>query len=330
MNTNFQNKIRIFEDYLRGNLSKKDETALADWINTSDENYQLFKKYIAENQFSQSCSGETVVAWQKLKSKIDCDISSHESRKIIIPNWLKVAAIITIAILSGFFANQLIRKDQYSSILNEVIIPNGEKAQLVLSDGTKVFLNAGTHFKYPAVFSKKSRKVIMTGEAFFEVTKDKANPFIIETPEFDVKVTGTSFNLKTYTDDEMNSLTLHTGELTIANEGREFKIHPGEKYILNTQTNESNIDKADLQKSKLWTTGVIVLDNLDLDEIGKILERKFDVQIQFSDEKYKKISYNGQFKPYENLTEILDMIKETSPIKFNYEINEAKDKVTIK
>ena len=114
----------------------------------------------------------------------------------MIPIWLKVAAIVIITLLSGFFVNQVIQKNYYAGVQNEIIVPNGEKTQIILSDGTKVYLNAGTHLKYPAVFSRKKREVTLIGEAFFDVAKDKSIPFIIKTLRFDVKVTGTSFNLK--------------------------------------------------------------------------------------------------------------------------------------
>lgn len=330
MKKNSHYEIRFFEGYLRGNLSKEEEIALYDWINQSDNNYQIFKKYITENQFSQSYSEEIVQAWENLKSKITYHRTLRENRRIIIPTWLKIAAAVVIALLSGFYANQFINENRYSDVLNEIIIPNGEKAQVILSDGTKVDLNAGTYFKYPAVFSKKNRKVTIAGEAFFNVAKDKRHPFIIETPKFNVNVTGTSFNLNTYKEDEVNSLTLHTGEITISNKGQEFKIHPGERYTLNTKTNKFAIVEVDLQKSHLWTEGVIVIDNMNLDEVRKILERKFDVQIKIVEEKYKKIRYNGQFKPHETLEDVLNMIKETSPVKFKYEINMMKKEVIIK
>lgn len=330
MNANPRNETRLFEAYLRGNLSKQEESKLVDWINSSEKNYREFKSYIAKNQFSQPHSEETVRAWQKLKSKITRHPVQRGSREIIISSWMKIAAIVVIALLSGFFASQIVQKDHYSQALNEIIVPKGEKAQVILSDGTKVYLNAGTYFKYPAIFSKEKREVILTGEAFFDVAKDKSNPFIIETPKFDVKVTGTSFNLSTYEEDEVNSLTLHSGELTISRQGQEYKLRPGEKYRLNIQTRKSNIETVNLQRSLLWTEGVIVIDDLNLEEIRKLLERKFDVQIKIADEKYKKIRYSGQFKSHETMEGVLKLIRETSPVKFKYEINETKDMITIK
>ena len=330
MELNAQNKRYLLSNYLKGNLTEKEESNLVDWINSSGENYQEFKKYIEENQFTQSTSKQTIQAWVKMKVKLTHYSTQQENKKIIVPNWLKIAAIVIIALMAGFFASQTLQKDHYSNLMNEVIVPNGEKAQLVLSDGTVVYLNSGSHFRYPAIFSEKERLVNLTGEAFFEVTKDKTSPFMIKSPKFNVKVIGTSFNLKAYPEDLENTLTLHTGEVAITNSGKEFKIRPGEKYIFNTNTQKSNIIKSNIKRSFLWEEGVIVIDNLNLEEIRKVLERKFDVKIIIANEKLNVIEYTGQFKPYETLEEVLELIRETSPVKFKIEINETKDIITIR
>ena len=330
MDTNTRNNTDLFEGYLKGNLSKAEESKLFDWINLSESNYFAFKTYVDRNQFSQSHSEETIQAWQKLKAKIYLHHLHQPNKKIVVPDWLKVAAIVVVALLTGFFANRLVRTDyQYANAINEITVPKGEKAQVVLSDGTTVYLNAGTHFEYPGVFSENERNVTITGEAFFNVARDQSHPFVIKTPQFRVKVTGTSFDLRTYQEDEENSLTLKTGKVTILTDDRNYKVEPGEKFIFNTQTLTSKIIKADLQKSFLWREGVTVIDDLNLEEIGKLLERKFNVQIRIADEKYKTIRYTGQFKPHETLEDILDLIRETSPVKFRYKINETKDIITI-
>ncbi|MGV8139653.1 MAG: FecR family protein [Mangrovibacterium sp.] len=331
MNTNFRDNKHLCEGYLKGSLSKSEELKLVDWINSSQTNYLEFKKFITENQFSQSHSEETILAWQRLKAKISLYPSQRKKTITMIPRWLKIAAIVVISLSSGFLVNQIIQKNYYTTgVQNEIIVPNGEKTQLILSDGTKVYLNAGTHLKYPTVFSRKKREITLTGEAFFDVAKDKSNPFVIKTLRFDVKVTGTSFNLKTYQEDLENCLTLYSGEVIIADANGEYKIRPGEKYSFNTHTQEANITITGLQQSVLWRKGVIVIEDMNLDEIRKILEREFDVQIKIADEKFKKIRYTGQFKPHETLEEILAMIGETSPVKFKYEINQTKDMITIK
>ena len=327
MGKNVQDRNQLLSNYLEGMLSAEEELLLADWLNESSENYQLFKKYITQNQFSRLNSDETVRAWEKLRNRVlsekRTEVRSSFSRL------LKGAAIIVIAVLSGVFASHFWGEYTSKSRLNEIVVPNGNKARLILSDGTRIFLNAGTHFKYPSNFSGSQRKVIMNGEGFFEVAKDRVHPFVIETPKFTVKVTGTTFNLNTYCGDDINSVTLKTGIVTVIHSNHQLKLCPGQKYILNRQTEGSKIEATNLDQFNLWTQGITVIDNLDLDEIRKILERKFDVHIHILNKGYQKIRYSGQFEPYETLGDMLNLIKGASPVKFNYTVDLKRKEVTI-
>ena len=321
----------LFKGYLHGNLSGEQELRLGEWLTDSDQNYTEFKKYLSENRLIQSYSDETNRTWRQVRQKTFSPKRSHTARTMMISGWLKIAALIIMAMVTGFYIHSIVGAEtNRQAVLNEIIVQKGEKAQVILSDGTHVYLNSGSHFRYPATFSKKKRMVTLTGEAFFEVAKDKINPFIIGTPNFSVRVTGTSFNLMTYPDDAENSLTLHTGKVFINQGKQEYAIKPGEKYILETATGMAVIKAADLQKSILWKDGIIVIDSLDLGKIAKILERRFNVQITIRNENYKKIRYAGQFKPRETLEEILELIKKSSPVKFTYEINKSGTEIIIK
>lgn len=329
MNPNPENLKTLFDGYLRGSLSKNEESKLADWIKSSVENYQTFKAYLSDIQFSQPTTEESNAAWMYLRNRIQ----PRAPRKILmpaLPQWAKIAALLIVGLLGGILANQYLRSEKYADAINQVIVPYGEKATLILSDGTVVYLNAGTQFSYPSQFSKNYREVSLSGEAFFDVTKNESHPFLIRAPHFNVKVTGTSFNLNTYQKDEENSLTLHSGEVFIENEGREFRVHPGEKYVFNTLSQESKINPTDLKKSFLWKDGFIVVDNLTLEEIRKLLERKFDVSIIIQSEELRKLRYSGQFKSNETLTDILEVIKKVSTKKFIYEINKTNKTVIVK
>ncbi|RIH63914.1 DUF4974 domain-containing protein [Mariniphaga sediminis] len=331
MNYGFQDKQKIFQQYLQGELSESKESQLVDWINSADDNLQVFKNYIAENEFTQRHTAETQKAWLRIRGKLHSESNTPRHKKISLPGWAKVAALVAIAFVSGIIINNVTHtKNEEAYVLNEIIVPGGEKSQVILSDGSRVFLNANTHFKYPSSFNRKEREVVLSGEAFFEIEKDASKPFVVETPGFDVRVTGTSFNLSAYTDDNINSITLHSGSVAIEKNGREYKISPGEKYVLNKKTNRYKIIQTDLANSSLWKDGVSVVENLDLREIQKILERRFNVKIEIADEQLKDIRYTGHFKPHETLDEILALIRDASPIKFNVEFNKTKDVVTIR
>ena len=329
MNKNIQDR---FLRYLQGTLSGNEELELVNWISLSDKNFYSFKKYISENQYFQQHSEETNAAWERTKSKLWVQSNSSKliSKRIMLKSWIKVAALIVIAFVSGVLINtsNLWKSEDYG--FNEIIVPRGEKSQLILSDGSKVYLNSDSYLKYPAVFNKTERKVIFSGEAFFEIEKDQSHPFIVKTNKFKVRVTGTSFNLSTYDDDTESSVTLHSGKVTVEKDGLECKIDPGEKYIFNNNTYKYKVAKVDIGESAVWKNGLIVIDDLDLDEITKILQREFNVTIKIVDKNLKNIRYTGKFKPHETLEEVLTLIKDASPIKFKIEFNKTKDYVIVK
>ena len=331
MKINQKKSTDLLKRYLRGNLTDNEEATLFDWINKSDKNYKEFKNFISANQFSQEYSNETIFAWEKLKSEIDKTKQITQQKNVFVPNWIKVAAMLVFAALSGFFVNQFYQDNQLSNnTMNEVIVPNGERVQLILSDGTKVHLNSGSVLKYPSGFAKNTRNVSLNGEAIFEVFKNVSKPFLIETSGFDVRVTGTSFNLKSYNTDRERSLTLYKGGVLISTDGAEYKVTPGEKYIYDQLSHKSKILSTDIDKSGLWQQGIVNVEGMQLSEIAKILERKFGVKITIMRKEYANIQYTGQFKQQQTLEEILEIIKATSPLKFNYEFNNERNKVIIK
>ncbi len=327
MGTNME---RQFLKYLQGTLTENEEANLVDWINLSEKNFSFFKQYISENQYSQYHSAETNAAWSRIKQKLHVQQNHRKQAKVVLINWFKVAAIITIAFIAGVLAKTVNLGVPNDYGYSEIIVPKGEKSHLILPDGSKVYLNSDSYLKYPAVFTKSERKVVLVGEAFFEIAKDQSHPFIVETKKFNVKVTGTSFNLSAYDNDLESSVTLHTGKVVIEKNGFRCNIAPGDKYIFNNSTYKYKVEKANIEESGTWKRGVVFIDDMTLDEIVKILSREFNVSINLADENLKSIKYTGQTKPHETLEDILTLIKDASPVKFKIEFNKTKDHVIIK
>ncbi len=293
-----------------------------DW--TLLETFKSYKKY------------NTKGAWKEIEKKAGDELKqlnafSLYNKRSKVYEILKIAASFLAAFgLSWFVWRSLPEKKALPEMsVFQVVVPKGEKSQFILSDGTKVWLNSDSRLSYTNNFGETDRHITLTGEAYFEVAKDKSKPFIIETPGFDVKVTGTSFNLNTYKEEEINSLTLHTGEVFINRKGKEFKVLPGEKFLLNQETQVLKIVNANLEESALWKEGYIVINDMNLEEIKKLLERKYNIHIVITKENYKTIKYTGTFKPYETLRDVLELIRSASPFKFNYQINTEKNVVTI-
>lgn len=169
---------------------------------------------------------------------------------------------------------------------NELVVPYGKKIKLVLSDGTLVHINSGTSFKYPVKFLKDSdRKVFLNGEAFFEVTKSKTSPFIVNTDEIDIRVLGTKFNLSAYQDDEAASAVLVEGSVEVYKVGElgednnKFLLFPGHIATWNKSKNSMEIAIIDVNEYTSWINGQIIFKVRPFPEILKVLERHYNVSI---------------------------------------------------
>lgn len=323
----YQEKIR---SYLRGELSKPEEEALLDWVNQSHENLGEFQAFVRDNQFNINSSGDSEKAWERFQVRL----GKREHKPAIAflhSRWSKIAAILLIAMVAGFWGVRFWPDKQSETVFSELFVPFGEKMQIDLQDGTKVWLNSGTVFRYPEHFSEKTRTVEIVGEGFFEVAEDKSHPFIVKTPDFEVKVLGTSFNLSSYKDDEAKSLELLSGTVQLSTNDKQQKVKlvPGEKATLRKQENSLKITRTDTGSIASWRNNTLEFNDMSLLEISKLLERQFNVNIHIKKEELKQIKFSGRFKSDEGLDKLLKILKQTSPIELNYKHVLNKEEIII-
>jgi transmembrane sensor len=267
--------------------------------------------------------------------------------------WLKVAAIfiIVIAFAGGFFFKQHSRSVNYGSIVyNEITIPFGQKSRLVLSDGTKIWINSGTKLRFPNRFENKAREVWLEGEAFFEVAKDASKPFYVHTGDLNIKVLGTTFNVKAYGDDGITETALVNGHVSIQQvntNGKtesEVKLEPYRKaiYIKNESLlNDKEIKKQvsePLQLCKIivtgpvnlepiisWTEDKMVFEDEPFRNIAKRLERRYGMQIIIDNNNLREYRYTGILKKI-SVEQAIKAIQLTA--KFNYTVVDNKLTIT--
>ncbi|WP_412465908.1 FecR family protein [Pedobacter sp. KLB.chiD] len=199
---------------------------------------------------------------------------------------------------------------------NTIQTPKGGQYQVILPDGTKVWLNAASSLKYPEVFNGNERSVELTGEAYFEVAKNKAQPFHVRNHHQDVEVLGTHFNVNSYLDNNTIKTTLLEGRVRISN-GRSVKIlKPGEQAV--AEVSGKGIIRlaadVDTEDETAWKNGLFQFNNADLKSILKQLERWYDVHIDYRTVPNKK--YNGMVPRKAKLSEVLKMLEKTGNIRF--------------
>ncbi|UII27181.1 DUF4974 domain-containing protein [Fulvivirga maritima] len=199
--------------------------------------------------------------------------------------------------------------------------PTGSKSYVLLPDSSEVWLNAGSKITFDSQFGISNRKVILDGEAFFDVEKDEV-PFQVFTSKYDVKVLGTAFNIRAYKDDNAVVTTLVRGSLSINNiitaKGRKSALlEPGDRLTLKKDSRTAIVEKgANVNLETSWKDGWLTISSESLGELAKKLERLYDVQISFEREELKNYRYTGKIKQL-SLEQVLKALALTSPVKFD-------------
>jgi Fe2+-dicitrate sensor, membrane component len=202
---------------------------------------------------------------------------------------------------------------------NTLRIPRGGEYFLVLSDSTKVWLNSETTLRFPVQFAANVRNVELTGEAYFEVTKNEKVPFIVSSGNQQVKVLGTQFNVSSYLENANIYTTLVEGRVEVTtslNPNEKIVLTPSEQSCFTKGENQLTKRNVDVNKYVAWKSGRFVFENETLEDIMKTLSKWYDVQVVFNNESNKKLRFTGNLERYSNFNEILKKIEKTNEVKF--------------
>lgn len=196
-------------------------------------------------------------------------------------------------------------------------VPRGGEYVLNLSDGTVITLNADSKIHYPAQFSGEERRVLLEGEAFFDVAKDSLRPFVVKTNGIDVRVLGTCFNLKAYPDENQQA-TLVRGVVEVLFDEQKIVLSPGEQVT--RHENELSVERVDINSYIAWKNDRFVFENEPLEGVLKKLERWYNIDVFIQNPSLKEMRFTGKLPKYENINQVLNILALTTRVKF--ELNE--------
>lgn len=220
-------------------------------------------------------------------------------------------------------------KDEGKTVFNTILVPYGRRSDLTLSDGTKVWINSGSKFVYPAVFQGNKREVYLEGEAIFEVTHNEHKPFKVISANQEIEVLGTVFNVSSYPDDKKISAVLKSGSVMVTyNQDYEksFKMTPGTLSSYNNKTKKIEIhNNVKIDEYFGWREGFLRLRNHDLEYIKTKLSRYYGIDIQIKDKQLKAETFSGKLDLKENVNEVIKTIGEAS----NFSIEHHTDKIIL-
>jgi transmembrane sensor len=348
--------IALIVKYLDNEISGEEQDALYHWLKADQQNFrQLIELKDIWHMGEMLCNSEKLGknALRRFRSKYpETERSIYKSRKII-RYLLQAAATLVLACVLSLSWKWLINKKENipprQVQFDQIFIPKGQKGQIMLHDGTKIWLNSNTTLKCPSNLTEGSRKIILDGEAYLEVAKDREHPFILETSTVTLKVLGTRFNIKCYSNENTVETTLIEGSLEIlpGNSGitgkEKVKLKPKEKAIflkLSKSISISELDDAGRKEDNMdlyvkkshmpitqvesiisWKDNQLIFRDESFEEITKKMEDWYGVEIRIEDEHLKPYRFTGKFIYNETIDQVMDVISRTTPLTYSLDKN---------
>lgn len=351
------NKIEtLFLAYLEGRISSEDEQFLLEWLKNNPESIKDFKEFrriwnLSEMAGTLNKKG-VEKEWGRLLRRIDISRDRTTGTGGIL-YWLpRIAAVFLLgAVVSFAIAYQVFNPRNAGVAYHEINTPAGAKSQVTLPDGSTIWLNAGSNLKYSDRFGKKDRQVYLTGEAYFDVKKDRSKIFVVNTSELKIKAYGTTFNVKSYPEEGTIEATLIEGSIGVTRTAfknkktDEVMLEPNQRVVYYRKTNratetevepEAEIPASEPTRAKeqkltyliskgiepkeftSWKDGILFITSETLGELAVKLERKYDVKIHFKNQELKQLKFTGSLEN-ETVEQVMEAIGIAANIGFEIE-----------
>ena len=208
-----------------------------------------------------------------------------------------------------------IATEEEKVVCHELNVPRGGEYALVLSDSTRVWVNAASRLRYPVRFAGKREVWLLEGEAYFDVARDEERPFVVRTSGGVVSVLGTEFDVNAYDDEAGVVTTLVEGSVRFEDEGRRVILRPGEQVALSGREAWC-VRQVDVLEYTGWKDGIYVFKRRTLEELMEIVERNYDVTVFFANEDCKSLRFSGDLKKYDDLDDFLRFIETGGDVRF--------------
>ena len=314
--------IELLDRFFRGLTSPEEDVQLKSWIKQPDFQQKFSAYYqqcwaLAPDTMDKAVQNEM---FTELLSQIDA--SSTTETKVLktrnrflrqIGRYAAVACII-LAVGSGAYYAGVKRPADDANTEVTMSVSNGQKADIILADGTKVYINSDSRIVYDNTYNKKTRMVSLEGEAYFEVAKNPDKRFIVEAKGMQVEALGTSFNVNAYQNDNKIIASLFSGSVRVSYDRHVAILKPHESVKVDLLNRSfSRYKDESMQNIALWRKNEITFDGEPLEEITHIMSRLYNTTICIEDESLKKVCYIGTIRN-NNLENFIDIINLTTPV----------------
>ncbi len=236
----------------------------------------------------------------------------------------RVAAVLFIPALiaSIWLYNQNVLPVSNSAFaMQEITSPPGVRSKIVLPDGSQVWLNAESTLKFKLPFDRETRDISLSGEAYFDVTKNPNSPFIVQSGKAKVKVFGTKFNFKAFEKENMVEVVLEEGKVSLntgdTSNANDLILKPGDRAIFDKNSLKTKLTNGNIGKYLAWHDGKLVFDETPIQEVAAQLARWYGIEVVINDSRIKKYKITTTFDN-ESLHQVLELLRLSSPIRIQY------------
>jgi ferric-dicitrate binding protein FerR (iron transport regulator) len=306
----------IIVRFLDGSSTPAEEKELSSWLNESESNKKMFldmKLYWDEAVPSAPDDPHVTIAFDRFRKKISANGSVPFLRKVYLAA-VSVAAVLILGLITYTVRRaDLSGKGKEQAEMHEVFAR--AKTYLQLEDGTKVWLNRESRFKYPEHFKKGSRDVELDGEAYFEVTKNAERPFVVHSEGTSITVLGTIFNFRSFQKGSYNEAVLKSGHIRmkIDRTGQEINVMPNQRVYYARTTNQLQVETVDASLYCSWKNPRLEFDNQKLGDVIVELEKWYNIEITCPKELEDRVRVSFVVE-HESMTDVLNAMKMIAPI----------------
>ena len=307
----------ILDRFFSGNCTEEERSFVARLIQEGEEG--VFDSYCRE--LWKNAGADTLEA--DVRARIKARLMSRISggvvrRRNAALKWAARVSVATVLLVAAVLAGWHLAHNRTSEIF-EVVALRGQKSTITLPDGTMVKLNSASSISYSSDYNVANREVHLKGEAYFDVTGNPNIPFVVHAQGLAVKVLGTKFNVKAYAEENILTATLVEGRVLADVGGQTYELSPYQEVAYDKAAGEATVYPVpECQHAIPWIRDEILFDNDSLSEIASVLERMYNVNIVFDDERITEFTYTGLVRN-NSLQNVLDLISGTSPVRYMIE-----------
>lgn len=322
----------IIEKYVNNNYSERVQKEFISWLkDPADEVDKDSAMKDIWNRLTVQADQSTEESYKQLRNVIQSSVPAivpERKTGLFVHTRLLVAAILLLPLISAGVTYVLMKSPAAGNEridLVECIVPNGEIRTIVLPDSSVVKINSGSTLIYPRRFTG-SRDIFLSGEAYFFVTKNETMPFVVKTTDMDIEVLGTVFCISSYTDNESSSTTLESGKVTVKiknTPGEPVALLPNEQVTYHRASGAITKENVKIEHVIAWTSGNLVVQRLSMDEIVKVIERKYAMKVYLNSTNYRNELITIKITNNETVSEFMSILKQLVP-QLKYRIEEEK------